>query len=97
MMTNRTTSKRSKTADKLLKTELFPYGFGVLFIFNLVDLLILDWLIVCWVKPHWVILPGTEHIAIPNPYVHHFKEFLMGTVGLGIIGLAIAALLSIKF
>jgi hypothetical protein len=76
--------------------ELFGYAFGVLFIFNLVDLLILDWLIVCWVKPRWVILPGTEHIAIPNHYLHHFKEFLMGTVGLGIVGLAIAALLSIQ-
>ena len=73
--------------------ELFAYGFGVLFIFNLVDLIILDWLIVCWFKPHWVILPGTEHIVIPNPYFHHFKEFLMGTVGLVIVGLAIAALL----
>ena len=68
----------------------------MLFIFNLVDLLILDWLIVCWFKPRWVILPGTEHIVIPNPYVH-FKEFLMGTVGLVIVGLAIAALLSIQF
>src|SRR5579872_7328044 len=47
--------------------ERFAYAFGVLFIFNLVDLLILDWLIACWIKPHWVILPGTEHIAIPNP------------------------------
>src|SRR4030095_13484335 len=77
--------------------DLFAYAFGVLFIFNLVDLLILDWLIVCWVKPRWVILPGTEHGAIPNPYLHHLKEFLMGTVGLVIVGLAIAALLSIQF
>ena len=77
--------------------ELFAYAFGVLFIFNLVDLLILDWLIVCRFKPRWVILPGTERIAIPNPYIHHFKEFLMGTVGLAIVGLAIAALLSIQF
>jgi hypothetical protein len=77
--------------------ELFAYAFGVLFMFNLVDLLILDWLIVCWVKPHWLILPGTGHIAVPNPYLHHFKEFLMGTVGLVIVGLSIAALLSIKF
>lgn len=77
--------------------ELFAYAFGVLFIFNLVDLLILDWLIVCWFKPRWVILPGTEHILIPNPYFHHFKEFLMGTAGLVIAGLAIAALLSIHF
>ena len=76
--------------------DLFAYAFGVLFIFNLVDLLVLDWLIVCWLKPRWVILPGTEHIAIPNPYVHHFKEFLIGTAGLVMIGLAIAALLSVQ-
>jgi hypothetical protein len=45
--------------------ELFAYAFGVLFIFNLVDLLVLDWLIVCWLEPRWVILPGTEHVMIP--------------------------------
>lgn len=77
--------------------ELFAYAFGVLFIFNLVDLLIIDWLIVCWLKPRWAILPGTEHIVIPKPYFHHFKGFLIGTVGLAIAGLAIAALLSIQF
>jgi hypothetical protein len=88
---------RTATLESHSFWGLFAYTFGVLFIFNLVDLLILDWLIVCWLKPHWVILPGTAHIAIPNPYVHHFKEFLVGTVGLGIVGLAIAALLRIKF
>ena len=77
--------------------DLFAYAFGVLFIFNLVDLLILDWLIVCWLKLRWVILPGTEHITIPNPYLHHLKEFLLGTAGLVVAGLAIAALLSIHF
>ena len=75
--------------------ELFAYAFGVLFIFNLVDLLILDWLIVCWLAPRWVTLPGTEHIAVPKQYLHHFKGFLVGTVGLALAGLAIAALLSI--
>ena len=74
--------------------ELFAYAFGVLFIFNLVDLLVLDWLIACWLEPRWVILPGTEHVVIPKQYLHHFKGFLMGTVGLVIVGLAIAALLS---
>ncbi len=77
--------------------ELFAYAFGVLFIFNLVDLLILDWLIVCWFKPRWVIIPGTEHIVIPNPYLHHFKGFLMGTVSLAFVGLAVAALLHFLF
>jgi hypothetical protein len=77
--------------------ELFAYAFGVLFIFNLVDLLILDWLIVCWFKPRWVIIPGTEHIVIRNPYLHHFKGFLIGTLGLVFVGLAIAALLRFLF
>lgn len=74
--------------------ERFTYAFGVLFIFNLVDLLILDWLIVCRFRLRWVVLPGTEHIPMPIPYLHHLKEFLMGTVGLGIVALAIAALIS---
>src|SRR5258708_17722400 len=39
--------------------ELFAYAFGVLFIFNLVDLLILDWLILCWFEPRCAVLPGT--------------------------------------
>ena len=88
---------RTATLESHSFWELFAYAFGVLFMFNLVDLIILDWLIVCWLEPRWVILPGTEHIAIPNPYVHHFKEFLMGTVGLATAGLVIAALLSIQF
>ena len=77
--------------------ELFAYVFGVLFIFNLVDLVILDWLIVCWWEPRWLILEGTEHIVIPKQYLHHFKGFLMGTAGLVIVGLVIAALLCIQF
>ena len=84
---------RTATLETHTFRDRFLYAFGVLFIFNLVDLLILDWLIVCWIKPRWVTLPGTEHIVIPNPYLHHFKGFLIGTVGLAIAGLAIAALL----
>jgi hypothetical protein len=88
---------RTATLESHAFWDRFAYAFGVLFIFNLVDLLILDWLIVCWFKLPWVVLPGMEHIAMPIPYLHHFKEFLMGTAGLVLVGLAIAALLSIPF
>ena len=88
---------RTATVESHSFWERFAYAFGVLFMFNIVDLLILDWLIVCKFKLRWVVLPGTEHIAMPIPYLHHFKEFLMGTVGLVIVGLAIAALVSIQF
>ena len=39
--------------------DIFFYTFGVLSLFNLTDLLILDWLIVCRLKPRWATLPGT--------------------------------------
>lgn len=84
---------RAATLESRGFWDVFDYAFGVLFIFNLVDLVILDWVIVCWINPPWVTLPGTKDIAVPNPYLHHFKEFLMGTVGLAAIGLAIAAFL----
>ena len=77
--------------------ELFAYAFGVLFIFNIVDLLIIDWLIVCWLKPRWTFIAGTEHIVIANPYLHHFKGFLMGTLGLLIVGFAVAGFLHFLF
>ena len=77
--------------------ELFAYVFGLFFLFNLVDLLILDWLIVCRFTPRWLIIPGTEQVVMPKEYLYHFKGFLMGTAGLGIVGLAIAALLSIQY
>jgi hypothetical protein len=88
---------QTATQGRTLFWERFAYAFGVIFLFNLVDLLILDWLIVCWFKPRWVILPGTEHIVIPRPYLHHFNGFLIETVGSVIVGLAIATLLSIQF
>ena len=88
---------RTATLESHSFRELFAYAFGVLFIFNLVYLLILDWLIVCWLAPRWAILAGTEHIVSPKQYLHHFKGFLIGTVGLVIVGLAIAALLNSQF
>ena len=85
---------RAATLQSRSFWDLFGYAFGVLFLFNLVDLLILDWLIVCWFKPSWTILPGTAHVVLPNQYLHHLKGFLVGTAGLGVAGLAIAALVS---
>lgn len=82
---------RTATLESRSSLELFAYAYGVLFIVNLVDLLVLDWLIVCWLQPTWTILPGTKHIVIPKQYLHHFKGFVIGTVGLVFVALAVAA------
>jgi hypothetical protein len=77
--------------------SLFALVFDLLFLFNLVGLLILDWLIVSRFTPRWLIIPGTEHVVMPTEYLYHFKGFLMGTVVSVIGGLAIAALLHFLF
>jgi hypothetical protein len=81
---------RASAQGSLSFWELFAHVFGLFFLFNLVDLLILDWLIVCRFTPRWLIIPGAEHIVMPKEYLYHFKGFLMGTVVSVIGGLAIA-------
>lgn len=68
---------------------LFLNTFGVVFTFNVVDLL-LDFVLV-WVNPKFVVIPGTEGSAGYKDYFHHIRGFLVGTVGSVVGGLVIAA------
>ncbi|MBA2287455.1 MAG: nitroreductase, partial [Ktedonobacteraceae bacterium] len=43
--------------------DVFLGTFGVLFLFNLVDLLVMDWLIVCTITPKFLVIPGSEGMA----------------------------------
>ena len=72
--------------------EIFLSAFGVVLLFNLVDWLILDWLIVCTITPKFLVLPGTEGMAGYKNYGMHFKGFLIGTVLSVVIGLISATL-----
>jgi len=69
---------------------LFLNAAGVVFIFNLVDLLLVDWLVLCLWTPRSLVLPGTEGMAGYKNYGHHFRGFLIGT-GLSVIVGGIAA------
>ena len=64
----------------------------ILFIsFNLVDLLLLDWLIFCTITPPFMVLPETEgHPGYKN-YRFHFIGFLKGSLFciLGSVGFAV--------
>lgn len=71
---------------------LFLNAFGVIWIFNLWDLLILDWLIVCTFTPKFAIIPGTEGAAGYKDYAFHFRGFLIGTVLSTVAGLIVAGI-----
>jgi hypothetical protein len=73
---------------------LFINAFGVAFIFNLVDWLVLDWLMFCTITPSFAVIPGTEGMASYKDYGFHFRGFIMGTLMSVIGALVIAGIVS---
>jgi hypothetical protein len=71
------------------------HAFGIVFVFNLVDWLILDWLIFCTITPDFLIIPGTEGMEGYKDYAFHFRAFLVGTVLSIVAGIFIGALVVI--
>jgi len=63
----------------------------MVFSFNVIDLLILDWLLFCFITPKFMIIPGTEGNPGYKNYWFHFIGFLKGC-GFSIIGSFIFAL-----
>lgn len=61
-------------------------GWGSTFIFllvmfqtwNLIDLVILDWLLLITLRPRFMILPGTEGLPGYRDYRYHFRKFVRG-------------------
>jgi len=66
--------------------------FLIFMVFNLVDLLLIDWLLVVAVRPRFVLIPGTESLAGYGDYGYHFRAFLKGTVGGVLLALLVAAI-----
>ncbi|HRF47760.1 MAG TPA: hypothetical protein PLC98_09060 [Anaerolineales bacterium] len=60
--------------------------------FNLIDLVLIDWLLIETIRPSWATLPGAEAFAERRFYGFHFRGFLKGFVGITIAAGAIAAL-----
>lgn len=56
----------------------FVFSGITLLVFNLFDLIILDWLFFCTIQPRSMVLPGTEGMAAYRDYRFHFIGFLKG-------------------
>ncbi|PEU74420.1 nitroreductase [Bacillus cereus] len=77
---------------KLLYIDAYLHTFGILMIFNLVDLFILDWLIFCWITPRFVVIPSTEGMKGYKDYKFHLRGAIVGTKFLAIVSLFLAGL-----
>lgn len=63
----------------------FLFSLIALVLFNLYDLIILDWLFFCTIQPRSMVLPGTEGMAGYRDYRFHFIGFLKG-LGFSLVG-----------
>ncbi len=85
-----------------LSAKAGRYGFfgvflsaaGVPLLFNVVDWLILDWLIFCTFTPTFAVLPGTEGMAGYKNYAMHFRGFLIGTMFSAGVGAVMAVMVT---
>jgi hypothetical protein len=75
--------------------HLFLNAFGVVFIFNLVDLLLLDWLMFCTITPEFLVIPGTEGSEAYKDYGYHFRASITGTILSVVGGLVIAGVVTV--
>ncbi|MGH1299854.1 nitroreductase [Bacillus pretiosus] len=78
--------------EKLLYIDAYLHTFGILMIFNLVDLFILDWLIFCWITPKFVVIPSTEGMKGYKDYKFHLRGSIVGTKFLAIVSLFLAGI-----
>ena len=59
---------------------------------NLLDLVLLDWFLLMTLKPKFMILPGTYGMAGYRDYGFHFKKFLNGIVFTFILALVVTVI-----
>ena len=71
---------QAMTGDDISFLPAFVHLFIMFSLFNLLDWLILDWLIVVTLRPRFIILPGTEGMPGYADYGFHFRGFLIGIV-----------------
>jgi len=90
------TRKLAHSCGALQFWPTFLNDWTVLNVFNLVDLLILDWLFFVTIQPIFVILPGTAGLKGYTDYGFHFRGFLKGIVYLSIVSL-VATVVTLVF
>ena len=59
---------------------------------NLLDLVLLDWFLLMTLKPKFMILPGTEGIVGYSDYRFHFRKFMNGIVFTFILALVVTVI-----
>jgi len=88
-----TLTLKNQHGDNISFLALFINAFGVIMIFNLVEVGFVDLLLLCKIRPKFMIIPGTEELAGSKDYWHQIRAHLRGTALMGILCLIIALII----
>ena len=74
---------------------LFLHPFAILMLFNLFDLLILDFFLFCTITPKFMVVPGTEGLAGYKDYGFHIRQHARSLIFMVLGALVIALVVSL--
>lgn len=69
-----------QSTGELTFFNTFIFAILIFQVWNLLDLVVLDWFILMTLRPRFMILPGTEGLAGYKDYRFHFRKFINGMV-----------------
>lgn len=72
--------------------SLFKYLWFICMTWNVVDLIVVDWLMICKLSVKLFVLPNTEKCNANKDYKFHFIGFLKGCVATTVIALFFSAI-----
>jgi hypothetical protein len=85
--------------DQIQYINVLIFSFVLFMVWNVVDLLVLDWIVFCTIQPSFMVLEGTEGHPEYKNYRFHFIGFLKGVVIMliGAVVFGSAAYFMLKF
>ena len=83
----------SVVGGPLTFVTLFLHLWLMFMLFNVVDLVLIDWLIVEFMRPPFIVQSGLGQLMGERNYWFHFQGFLKGSVGILVVSLLLAGVI----
>lgn len=71
---------------------IFAHLWIICLFWNIVDLLVVDWLLICLLSFKFLVLPGTENYIGNKNYKYHLVGFLKGCIAMSIMAILVSGL-----
>lgn len=70
--------------------QLFLYLWGICMCWNVVDLVVVDWILICRLSCPYFMLPGTSSNVKNKQYRFHFIGFLKGLITMSVVAVVVS-------